>query len=258
MNHDEAQELLAVYALNAVEGQELLDLERHVDECVRCSSELDALRGVTSAMGNVSEPASPEIWQRISEHLYDVVDPSATTRLRAIESPLDLVGAPIARRETLSRRSRITVAFAAAAAAALVGVLSFSLVQANHHVSQLTSALGVANRGAVVAAQAAPGHVDVTLSNSQGANLATFVLLNGHGYLISSRMPTLSSAQTYQLWGIIDGKPISIGLMGTKPTDVAFTVISALTPSEFAVTVEPAGGTSTPTTPIIASGMVTA
>jgi anti-sigma-K factor RskA len=258
MNHEEAQELLGVYSLNAVEGQELLDLERHVDECVRCSSELDALRGVTSAMGNVSEPASPEIWQRISEHLYDVVDPSATTRLRSIGSPLDLVGATTARRETHWGRSKITVALATAAAAVLVGVLSFSLIQANHHVSQLTRALGIADRGALVAAQAAPGHVDVILSNSQRANLATFVLLNGHGYLISSRMPTLSSAQTYQLWGIIDGKPISIGLMGAKPTNVEFTLISALTPSELAVTVEPAGGTSTPTTPIIASGMVAA
>lgn len=258
MNHEEAQELLGAYALNAVDEPERVDLERHVDECVRCSSELDALRGVTSAMGNVSEPAPSRVWQRISEHLYDDVESGATPPFRALES-LPAVLTPItARRDALSHRSRVVVGVFSAAAAVLVAVLSFSLVEANNHVSHLRSALDVATRGAVVAAEAAPGHVNVTLSNSHVANVATFVLSHGHGYLVSSNMSALPTDQTYQLWGIFNGKPISIGLMGAKPTDVQFTVASAVTPSELAVTIEPAGGATIPTTPIVASGVVTA
>lgn len=257
MTHEETQELLAAYALDAVDEPERGDLERHLDECLRCSSELDALRGVTSAMGNVSEPASVELWQRISEHLYDDVSTS-TSPLHTIESPHDFVMPITARRDAPTRRSKVIVGVLSVAAAAVVGVLSYNLVQVNDHVSQLTTALGVADRGAAVAAESAPGHVDVTLSNSHVGNLAKFVLLNGHGYMVSSKMSTLSTAQTYQLWGIINGKPISIGLMGAHPSNVEFTVASELTPSELAVTIEPAGGTSTPTTPIVASGPVTA
>ncbi len=258
MKHEEAQELLAVYALDAVDGSERGDLERHVEECVRCSNDLDALRGVTSAMGNVSEQAPDHVWRRISEHLYDDVESSVTPSFRGLESSHAVVTPITARRGTLSRRATVIAGVFSVAAAALVAALSVNLIQANDHVSQLTSALGAAGQSAVAAAEVAPGHVDVTLSNSHVANVAKFVLFNGHGYLVSSNMSSLSTAQTYQLWGIFNGKPISIGLMGAKPTNVQFTVASAVTPSELAVTVEPASGATVPTTPIIASGKVTA
>jgi anti-sigma-K factor RskA len=144
------------------------------------------------------------------------------------------------------------------AAAALVGVLSINLVRADHHVTQLNTALIVAGHRAVEAALETPGHVDVTLNESHHSDVAQFVLVHGHGYLVSSTMGTLSSAKTYQLWGIIAGKPISIGLLGTTPSNVTFTVAGSLQPTELAITVEPAGGSVTPTTPIVASGSVTA
>ncbi len=258
MKHEEAQELLAAYALDAVEGEERLDLEQHLEECVRCSSELDSLRGVTSAMGNVGQPAPPHVWQRISEHLYDDVESVATPPFRALESSRAVVTPMSVRRDPSSHRAKVVVGLFSAAAAALVAVLSINLVQANNHVSQLTSALGLAHRSAIVAAQATPGNVDVVLSNERVPDVATFVLSKGHGYLISSHMSTLSTAQTYQLWGIFNGKPISIGLMGAQPQDVQFTVASALAPSALAITIEPASGATVPTTPIIASGVVAA
>jgi anti-sigma-K factor RskA len=72
-------------------------------------------------------------------------------------------------------------------------------------------------------------------------------------------MTTLSSTKTYQLWGIINGKPISIALMGnSNPTDISFTVADSKGLSELAVTIEPAGGSVAPTSPIVASGTVSA
>ena len=258
MNHEEAQELLAVYALDAVDGTERLALESHLEDCVRCANELDALRGVTSAMGNVSEAAPAHLWRRISEHLYDDVGPETAPSFPTLEAPMARVTPITASRRARPRRATLALGALSAAAVLLIAVLGVNLARANNHVAQLTNALGVADRGAVVAAQSAPGHVDVTLSNSHTANLATFVLLHGHGYLVSSHMSTLPASQTYQLWGIFDGKPISIGLMGTSPTGVTFTVASSLTPSELAITVEPASGATQPTTPIVASGIVTA
>jgi anti-sigma-K factor RskA len=258
MTHDDAQELLAAYALDAVDGPERLDLERHVEGCVRCASELDAYRGVSSALGNVSEPAPSHVWRSISAHLYDDVDSDATPPFRAL-APAQPPVTPIAsRHRTLSQRAKVTVTICSVAAAALVTLLSVNLVRADHHVSQLTRALGVAARGAVVAAETTTGHVDVTLSNSRGAKIATFVLLDGHGYLVSSHMSTLPTTQTYQLWGLFNGTPISIGLMGANPSNVQFTVASSVLPRELAVTIEPASGASLPTSPIYASGVVTA
>ena len=40
---------------------------------------------------------------------------------------------------------------------------------------------------------------------------------DGQGYLVKSDLPTLSSAKTYQLWGVINGQPISLGLLGQAP-----------------------------------------
>lgn len=255
MTHEEAQELLAVHALNAVEGLERSELEDHVNECVRCSSELDALRAVASAMGNVGAPAPQEIWQRISAHLHDEVGASDVAPIRTLDLPVATITALPDRR---GQRSKFTVAAIAVAAAALVGVLSVSLVRADNHVAQLNSALSAASHSVVDAALETPGHVNVTLNGGHSEGLARFVLLEGRGYLVSSNMTALAPDKTYQLWGIIGGKPISIGLMGTKPTTVYFSVEGAKAPSELAITIEPAGGSVTPTSPIVASGRVTA
>lgn len=256
MTHEEAQELLGAYALNAVDGEERTLLERHVEECVRCVSELDALREVAGAMGNVGEPASQELWQRISAHLYDDVDDARVPPIRALDSPHAAPSPFAPRRHSPSRRARWGVAALAAAAALLVGVLSVNLVRADNHVSQLTSALSLASHNIVDAALETPGHVNVTLNDAHSVGVAKFVMVGGHGYLVSSQMSTLPAGKTYQLWGIIGGTPISIGLMGPSPTTVSFSVEGSKRPTQLAVTIEPAGGSVTPTTPIVASGTV--
>ncbi|MDE3147334.1 MAG: anti-sigma factor [Acidobacteriota bacterium] len=268
MTHEEAQELLGAYALDAVDGDERAALERHVSECVRCASELDGLREVAAALGNQGEPASQELWERISARLYDDVDEARVPPIRALELPHaehspsrapTPVSAPVVTlRAAMSRRARFGAVVTAVAAALLVGVLSVSLINANNHVSQLTNALNLASHNVVDAALETPGHVTVTLNDAHSVNVAKFVLLNGQGYLVSSQMGTLPTDKTYQLWGIIDHKPISIGLMGNSPHEVSFSVEGARLPTTLAVTIEPAGGSVTPTSPIVASGTISA
>jgi len=67
-------------------------------------------------------------------------------------------------------------------------------------------------------------------------------------------MPALPPDETYQLWAIISGRPISMGLLGSRPEQAAFTMASAHTATELAVTVEPSGGVATPTRPPVATG----
>src|SRR5260370_46859 len=77
----------------------------------------------------------------------------------------------------------------------------------------------------------------------------------GGGYLVWSRMPQLPVGETYQLWGLIQGRTISLGLLGRRPTEAAFTVASSA-PSTLLVTVEPAGGVLAPDRAPTASGSV--
>jgi anti-sigma-K factor RskA len=54
----------------------------------------------------------------------------------------------------------------------------------------------------------------------------------------------------------VNGSPVSIGVMGSTPHAVAFTVATSPAPTKIGVTVEPAGGSLTPTKEMVASGVV--
>lgn len=248
MTHDDALELLAVYALDAVDGAERDALEAHLATCPRCASELDSLRAVTSAMGNVSESASPEIWEKIAGRL----DGAPVTS----SPPVPFTLTP-ARRSTRTPR-RFVARVASLAAVLAIGLLGFGLLHANSQVAQLRGSLANAQRGALAAAERDPGHRDVSLLDDHGAVVVRVVLLDGRGYVASTKLTSLSLSKTYQLWGIFHGVPVSIGLLGPSPHSVEFAVAGALAPSKIALTVEPAGGSPTPTTPIVAAGAVSA
>ena len=65
-------------------------------------------------------------------------------------------------------------------------------------------------------------------------------------YLSISQLKRLSAAQQYQLWAIIDGKPVDMGVFdGTETTLTKMkSIAGAVT---FAVTIEPKGGSENPT-----------
>jgi anti-sigma-K factor RskA len=108
----------------------------------------------------------------------------------------------------------------------------------------------------VVAALEAPGHKVVDLGDGTTRTVAQFVLANGRGYLVSSALPALKDSQTYQLWGVVNGQPISLGLLGEAPSNSVFTVAGPEAPSQLRITVEPSGGSVVPSGSLVASGLV--
>ena len=66
MRHEEASELLAVFALDAVDEAEHEQIEAHLAECPRCQAELDAHRQVAAALGNSVEPLPEGLWSSIA------------------------------------------------------------------------------------------------------------------------------------------------------------------------------------------------
>lgn len=258
MKHEDAYELLELVALDAVDEAMSREVEEHVSECVRCQSELDGYRHVAATLGNSVEPLPDSLWDSIALRLAERPVPTVVPMPSLGGDSATAVITPIsAGRPTWTHRARNTIAAAAMSAAAAIIVLGVGWANANSRVAHLQGVLSQSSQTAVTSALETPGHYVVDLASKQGSNVAEFVMLpTGQGYLVSSTLPRLSSDKTYQLWGIVKGQPISLGVMGKNPRTVSFTMAGSVQPSVLAVTVEPSGGTPSPTTSPVASGAV--
>ena len=274
MTHEESIEFLATYALDAVEGEEREAVEEHLADCPRCRAELDAFREVTTALGNSVEPLPEGLWTSIASRLPGRGDEERPPMPRLMRDEADGAdggdgadsghsgeGAltPLGRaRENAPGRGRFaTVAAIVVAAAAVVTVLSVSLVHANDQVSQLQHSQGPpAPPAAVVAALETPGHKVVNMEGANHVRVAQFVIADGRGYLVTSTLAALSADHTYQLWAVINGQTISLGLMGQRPNQTTFTLAGSPSVSRLAITVERSGGAVLPSRPMVAQGTV--
>jgi anti-sigma-K factor RskA len=268
MSHDEASDLLAVFALDAVDSDEHEEIEAHLAVCPRCRAELDAHRDVAAALGNSVESLPEGLWSSIASRLPrpDEEPPPMPTLLRDEAPPAAPAseerssrGFRTPRRTSSSSHRRasrgrlLSVASLAVAAAAVAAVLGVNLVHANSRISNLQQA----PTASAAAALRKPGHVVVNVESTRHVELAQFVVLpTGQGYLVKSNLPTLSAAKTYQLWGVINGRAISLGLLGQAPHAAAFSLAGSPQPSKLGITVEPAGGSVVPTGAMLAAGTV--
>ncbi len=163
MSHDEANELLAVAALHAVDAETLAQVEEHAATCPRCQSELDANRAVAAAIGNSVEELPEGLWTNISSQLWERKGDRAEMPPLVIgDTPAEVVAIDGAR----STRRRTLFAAVAVAAAASIVVLAIGFAGAQNHVNNLQTALRFANRSAVQRALKAPGHQLVNLTSA--------------------------------------------------------------------------------------------
>jgi anti-sigma-K factor RskA len=263
ISHELAYDLLPAFSLDAVDNNEHNAIEAHLAECPRCRAELDAHRDVAAALGNSVEPLPEGLWSSIAGRLLvgpDEEPPPMPSLLRADTADNGAAvtfRTPRTARPRASRGRRLSMASLAAAVAAAAVVLGVNLVNANNQVAHLQGAIGETAHTAVLAALETPGHKVVNLKNGSGHQVAEFVVLpSGQGYLVDSRLSTLSPTQTYQLWGVVDGQTISLGLLGRSPHLDTFTLAGTPKASRLGVTVEPAGGSVLPSGAMLATGTV--
>lgn len=244
MSHEEAADLLGAYALDAVDLDEASAVRAHVAQCPRCTAELAEHHSVMALWANAGGDAPSELWNRIADAL-PAPDPSP--------APVELASR---RRRPPATLSRWGAWVAAVAAAAVIVVLGLQVSHLNSRVGQLDAASQRAGLSqAVQAALLDPAATRVTLTSaSSNTAVAQLVVLpSGNAYLVNDRLPTLGSAQTYQLWGTVGTRVVSLGLLGNHPADVAFRVDPSSQVSVFAVTAEKAGGVTQPTQAPVAS-----
>jgi anti-sigma-K factor RskA len=67
----------------------------------------------------------------------------------------------------------------------------------------------------------------------------------GNTYINSSALPQIASNEQFQLWAIVDGKPIDLGVINKGSSFAEMKTVKSA--SAFAVTLEPFGGKPAPT-----------
>lgn len=221
MIHDQVEELISLYALDALADGEASDVRRHLEDCEACRVELDEHRATIAAL-IPDAPAGDLLWDRISHEINDEerVDASKVT-------PVDL-----AERRTLLRASRWLVGGAVAAGVALGVVVVPQLIGSPAPSLVATAEQAASEEGSIVA--------DFTV---EGTAVARIVLTSeGRGYVLpTDALEPLNRDRTYQLWVINDDADvISAGVLGADPAASAFTWTGDV--SGFALTREVAGG----------------
>ena len=254
------EELLPAYALGALDGEDLRELEEHLEGgCDECRRQLDLWQGDLEALADSVPPLAP----------------SETTRARVLR----MTGtAPV---PVSSGRLPRWLPFAAAALL-LLGVwgiagqirlrgevqrLSVERDRLEHQVAALDREVEQSRSEARRAAQAlqvlaAPQVSSVVLAGlgpTPGAAGHTYVNPQTHDALFYAfNLPTLAPEKTYQLWFIAAGKPVSAGVFSVDPRGTGSlrveNVVDVKDIQAWAVTVEPRGGVPQPTGEMVLKG----
>jgi hypothetical protein len=258
MTHRQVQELLGAYALDAVDADEAEAVELHLRECPRCRDEVQGHRETAAMLAHVGAPAPEGVWGRIAQHLEGdqpteaaPTPPPGSGRSGGLHA---LPGGAVGRPSTGPTRSVPMRAAAAvlAVAAALIAVLAVQVGRLDSRLDGVSAALSKRSADqAALAALARPDGRRVHLQSADGGQGADAVLLpDGQAYLVADRLPALSADQTYQLWAVVGGEKISVGVLGPQPVVAAFRYSAE--PSALAITAERAGGVvSSQKTPVV-------
>jgi hypothetical protein len=279
--HREIQELLGVYALDAVDPETAAMVERHLAECLKCSIEVSQHHEVAGLLANSGGESPAGLWDGIATQI-DGSTPPSWERLAARLEPADgraervlgggaddaddgehRAGGPdgVVVPITASRRNRLVRSGAilvAAAAVAIALVFGLQVHHLNNQVNALQAnpALSAAERAAVQQ----PSTKQVHLTSKTGPSTVATVVLTaaGTGFVVGDQLHALPSDKTYQLWGVIGGKTISLGLLGADPSVVPFSVAGDGSVQAFAITAEQSGGVIQSQNQPVVAGEVTA
>lgn len=240
----ELHTLTGVYAMNALSDVERAEFEAHLPHCPTCAREVAELQATAGILGVAMELAPPA-------HLRaQVLQGVTTTRQLSPEAP-----APEAAVLTLPTHNRWLVRTSVLAAAASVLVAIVVGVQGAQDRDELDALRqSTAGYGQVSELLNAPDAKLLNDAGSSGGN-GTVVMSpsRNKAVFIASGLPSLPADRTYQLWVVGPGGPRSAGLVRDEPV-----VTEGLADAQaIALTVEPTGGSASPTTdPVLAISMV--
>ena len=231
---DDLHVLTGSYVLDAVSEAEREEFERHLHHCPTCEAEVRGLRETAARLALACAMTAPA---RMEQQVL-----AATYRTRQLP-PLPAGRSRRERRRVQAKRAlprRLAVLAAAASVAAAVA-LGITQLTAQH---QLDQAQATAIARVVTAPDA---HVETARTSAGGSVTVVTSAALREAVVSTSGMASLPSGRVYQVWVISPSGARSAGLMHGS------SLLAAVRPGDrIGITVEPAGGTTRPTTTPVA------
>lgn len=260
VGHRRLEELLGAYALDAVDRDERDLLEHHLPDCARCRAEVEEFREVAALLAHSGAAAPEGVWDRIAASLEGEAPgiegpPPLPFLPSAAPAGAVVVDADLARRRRWQTRAAGAVM---AAAAAVIVVLGVQIADQDRRLDEMAGLLAVdALERAYQVAEATPDSERIELRSFDGrADTQAVVTEEGVGYLWASDLPRLEEGRTYQLWGDVGDRLVSLGPLGPDPEVVPFEVSEHLV--AVAITEEAEPGVVVSEQPILAIGQLPA
>lgn len=260
-DHERMRELLAGYALDSLDRADAQELASHIAQCAECEAELVRWREAASLLSysvDVAEPRA-EVRARLLEQIEELERDKAP---RVLQLP----DADSTRMSSWQLWKNPAPAALLAACLVLV-VLAISLFIVWRRERALTAELAALSQR--IEAQKKeldrsreisdlllqPDARAVSLSGTPTAPKAQARIIvadkSSRVLLVASNLPVAPEGKAYQLWFIVDGKPIAGHTFTTDPLGSAFLreefPAGARAAKVFAVTLEPASGVVAPT-----------
>ncbi|MCU1396730.1 MAG: hypothetical protein JWM34_5158 [Ilumatobacteraceae bacterium] len=240
-NPFDMDELLGAYALDAVSEEERRAVEDYLLANPRARAEVQEHREVATMLAWSGMDAPEGLWDRIAGNLE-----GAET-----EPELEL-GHVLPMRGSRRRRSFARTAGSWAMGTAAAALIAVVAVRISNDDTSSNRADGLAAE--VTQAIANPKSLQTDLVSGSDKSLKVHAVIDpdGHGYILADSLPKLGADRTYQLWGQVDDKLISLGLLGDSPSTETFTVSAPV--SLLAITDEVAGGVLSSANPVVVAG----
>jgi anti-sigma-K factor RskA len=221
-------DLVAPYALDALDADERKRFERHLEECAECSTQLAELQEPVAALAYAAEGPAPR----------------PGLRHRILDSARDEPRAAVIR---FPRRWALPAAAAVAAVAASAAIgLGLWASSLSHSLDRERGATAAYDRAARLLAAKANAKPLI------GADGSLLVANDGRAAIVVCGLDRAPREKTYEAWVISGRTPQPAGLFhggsGCEPIALTRSVPQG---STVAVTLERAGGARTPTLPIV-------
>jgi anti-sigma-K factor RskA len=232
--------LVGAYALDAVDDLERVAFDRHLADCESCRAEVDELQETAS---------------RLADSTWSVPPPRMRTDVMAtITRTRQVTSLEPARRERPVRWRRLTAAAAAAVVlAGGAGAAAWTIQDQRVH-DQRVLAEGVQRREALTRSILAAPDLVVRTAPMAGGGKVTVATsaLRDSGVVLMGASAAPSDGRVFELWKIRGETVTSAGALAAGQSSVVQVVNGLHASDAFGITVEPAGGSLTPTLPLTA------
>ncbi|MBA3488033.1 MAG: anti-sigma factor [Longispora sp.] len=245
MKAEEAHTLVGAYVLDALDDLERVAVERHVADCMACSTEVAELRATAARLGGATAVTPPsDLRTRVMSDVHRTRQEAPKPRV--VEQ---MVARPVVPR----RRMWLVAAMAAAITAVAVGSTTYVTQQRMIVAERERGTAERANASRWESLMTAPDARVVVRDVTGGGRVSVVVSeQRGEAAVMMTDLPAVDRDHAYQLWLITEGSPVPSDVMaaGQRAGTLLLNELGAA--DSLGVTLEPAGGSQVPTLPVLA------